>query len=438
MRKRWYVLAVAAGGLTAAAVWFWPVSPLWRSPPQAGRLWGFSPDGRIVVTSLVPLVQHLPPVVSRWDAETGKLLSRAVMPCKYPTRIKEVRPSPDGRLALVGEGFNLDPLGQRADFETGEWFLHDGVSGERRSGPMPDVAFVPVQPFSPDGRLFRGMRDDPQPWSGPSSFYFSATGKLAFALRHSDDLRAGTGLFAQDGETLAIIWWSRAEKTHAVQIIELPSGKERRWFDLPLGREANLRKWDGRYLAALLREPNGPQDSAAWRTFTFDLSQDVPEAVEDPMLAPGPDKRGPFAWFAGEDWVAYFTFVPRTESSGGRPGWWEKFRGWLGYGGSPSRSGIVVVRVADRTTGKTRYDLRQPLGHPCFMTTDGRRLVCQGVDDSVEVWEMDPPLRWPKALAAGTAVALTVLGLGRWRSTRSPGAEKPRKQLLFKRGGSRI
>jgi hypothetical protein len=421
VRKRWYVLAVAAGGLLGGAVWLWPVKALWRSPPQAGFPRGFSPDGRIVVTRLVPsqrhlspdlsvmrLVpaqRHLPPVVSRWDTETGKLLSKAYMQCEHPTRIKEVRPSPDGRLALVGEGFNSDPT--REDFESGEWFLHDGMTGKRFAGPIPDVSFVPVEPFSPDGRFFWAMRD-PEAWPRPSSIHSGATGELLFALPDRDRLEGVA--FAPDGETVAVLWLSKDEAAHLVRIIELPSGKERRKLQLPQRDWVMLGKWDGRQFEAVAFE------ASEVRWFTFDLAQDVVEGVEDPLRKESMDKGEPNVWIAGESWVAYVTPVPPPEPPD-NPGWWERLTTWMGARPALAQSPQLSVRLADRLTGETRYELLQPSG-PCFITADGRRLACAAENEAVEVWDLDPPPRWPRALAAGAVIALAVLALGRWRGTR--------------------
>ena len=151
MRKRWFILAALAGSLATLAVWFWPHGPAWRSGPNAGDLHGFSPDGRILVT----VYMDSNPVLSRWDAATGRLLSRATLPCADPKRMKRVKPSPDGRVAVVDEDTMKDGILENPRGED-RVYLHDGVTGERRAGPLPELRHVGFHAFSPDGQWFCG------------------------------------------------------------------------------------------------------------------------------------------------------------------------------------------------------------------------------------------------------------------------------------------
>src|SRR5262245_18698026 len=194
MRRRWYILAALAGVVAAVVVWAWPVGPRWRSGPEAGRLEGFSPDGGTLVTSRVPPGNGLTspnPEVSRWDADTGALLSRAEFPCAAPFFVMQVRPSADGRLALVGEG--VPPDVTRADLASGQWYLHDAVTGQRLAGPIRGVAGVGPGAFSPDGRWFKGIRGDPHGGFsklGSIDIYSSETGGLIVELPDQDGMRA--------------------------------------------------------------------------------------------------------------------------------------------------------------------------------------------------------------------------------------------------------
>src|SRR2546428_527542 len=103
MSKRTLYLAAFAGTLVAAGVWSWPEGPLWQVAKGAGRISGFSPDGRVLVTSGFHWggTQH----ITRWDSRTGRLLSRAEMDCDKPADrfdMRRVLPSVDGTLAMVG------------------------------------------------------------------------------------------------------------------------------------------------------------------------------------------------------------------------------------------------------------------------------------------------------------------------------------------------
>ncbi len=75
MSKRTCILAAFFGLLVGGAVWLWPARPMWVSEPGAGRIVGFSFDRRILVTCSDSA--HGDQAVSRWQVDTGRLLSRA-------------------------------------------------------------------------------------------------------------------------------------------------------------------------------------------------------------------------------------------------------------------------------------------------------------------------------------------------------------------------
>jgi hypothetical protein len=432
MRRRWYILAALAGVVAAGVVWAWPVGPRWRSGPEAGRLEGFSPDGRTLVTSRVPPGNGLTypnPEVSRWDAATGVLLGRADMSCAVPFTLKAVSPSADGRLALVGEGPTLDLTSQ--NFASGEWYLHDAVTGERLAGPIAGVAMASYGAFSRDGRWFTGTRGDPRggfKGLGGNDIFSAETGGLVVALPDRDGLRAWPS-FAPDGETAAVHWGPKDPKDagarHSVQIIELPSGRERRRFDLPPRNWVRVRNWDGRRLQVVASDPDVPSYGFPRRCYVFDLSQDpAGEGVEEPGLSEDANGEIPIYWAEDTGRAAYFRMVPPVPT--GTPSPLEDLlTRLLGPAHTPSRPMQVSVRFVDTATGATRYQLPRPIGHPVIVSPDGRLLACAGDEQSVEVWDTDPPTRWPGALAAGATAAGGVLALGWWRRRRPATAKRP-------------
>jgi hypothetical protein len=254
----WNILAVLAGCAVGAIVWFWPVGPLWRSGPGVGRIQGsgFSPDRRTLVTATVPLApgvgKQQPPEVYRWDAATGKSVARVALPGVLPEAIRLIHTSPDGRFALVGEDrhFSLN----NSNFTTGDWYLYDAVTGDRRAGPLPGIAQVSYLAFSPDNRWFWAYRGDPdQEFSGVHGgidLFSTETGQRVLALPDEGDWRPQTCCFAPDSMTAAVVWIHKGatpdECTYQVCVNELPSGRERRRITLPSGSWVRAERWDGR------------------------------------------------------------------------------------------------------------------------------------------------------------------------------------------------
>jgi hypothetical protein len=356
------------------------------------------------------------------------------LPCVDSQKIKVVRPSPDGQVALVGEGMPADRGG--LNFGTGDWYLYDAVSGQRRAGPIARVAWIAPKAFSEDGRWFWGRRGDPQGGLDATEgavVFSAATGDLVLDLLDRDGMRAGMCFFAPDGETVAVVWVTPGQPPrdtrHTIQIIDLPSGQERCRLNLPPSEWEWFDKWDGRLLWAVERLP-GEQAPAGvphnsfvqlpavpafrLKCWAFDLSPGgMGEGIEQPLLlgrTSGP--AGSSYWQEGPGWAAYFQLVP-PEAQGTADGWWSPLMARLVGKRDPAPM-RVTVRVADPASGATRYEFPRPMGYPCAIAPDGRRLACAGGSHSVEVWDADPWPRWPGAVAAGVAAAAGVLALG-WR-----------------------
>src|SRR5262249_13034242 len=146
---------------------------------------------------------------------------------------------------------------------------------------------------------------------------------LIVELPDQDGMRAFP-YFPPDGETVAVHWTPRDPKDGAardsVQIIELPSGRERYRFELP-PRKWGVRKWDGRRLEALAIDPDGPPDGYLRRCYVFDLSQNpVGEGVEEPGLNEPSDRGMPVYWAEDAGRAAYFSWVPPAPT--GTPSPW--------------------------------------------------------------------------------------------------------------------
>jgi hypothetical protein len=320
------LLALFTSIVAAGFVYGWPVGPLWRAGPDAGRLDGFSSDGRIIVTTRVQYQKS--PEVRRWEATTGKLLSNVEMQCSDAKSLKDAWPSNDGSMVLVGEGKPVTP--SVASFETGIWFLHDGITGKRLLGPFPDVAsFGGRHAFSADGRWFRGLRGDPgggyKSLSGPDVFS-TDTGKLVFRQSDKDGMVAGGCMFDPTGRS-ALLFWDKKDgddRWQTVQVVELPSGKEGRLIQLPWRTMVRSQRWDGRFLEMIAREPDKPIGDAQWWSCTYDLSQEpAEEPAEDPVLQTRVDDAGKrINWMNGSNWLIYFHFESRPPKRRGLAAGW--------------------------------------------------------------------------------------------------------------------
>jgi hypothetical protein len=219
-------------------------------------------------------------------------------------------------------------------------------------------------------------------------------------------------------------WGGRAKEREAgrtvYRILELPSGKERRRFQLPPGPWLVFDRWDGRYLEVRAMKPDGPAGETLWYTTIFDLDQDdLGAGFEDPALR-GRRNNGTWnAWKNGPDWLMYFTIGPSPPSRQGPAGWFDSLAVRIGAARPPTRGRQVTVRFADRDTGVIRYELPRPVDVDLHVSPDGHRLVCGNNEYGVEVWDTSPPVRWHKALLAGLAAAGGVLAIAKWRRRRA-------------------
>jgi hypothetical protein len=344
------------------------------------------------------------------------------MACADPAKLKLVWPSADGKLALVGEGGPL-PNTARADFGTGDWYLHDGVTGQRRLGPIPGVVMAYRSSFSLDGRWFHAFRSpfahrpgDPQ----NTAIFSAATGDVLIELAERNNLTASC-LFAPDGCSAVVTWWPKqyplGETTLAVEVIELPSGKLRRRCELPKRPWVWARRWDGRILEMMVNLPADGQGRVPTRSCVFDLTRDpIGVGVENPLLTAFLDaESGPNHWQAGNGWLAFFT-VHRTPPT---PPWHQKVREWLqaklGIGFFDKEHRYFSAKFVDPATGAFRYEVPRLLQPTCLVSPDGRLLAADVGESAIEVWQIPPTPRWPIALVAGLGVATAVALFGRYR-----------------------
>jgi hypothetical protein len=219
--------------------------------------------------------------------------------------------------------------------------------------------------------------------------------------------------FAPDGSSAAVLlhshgtstptasvsaWTRRPSKDWraAILLVDLPSGKALRWLNLPRRPWTYIRRWDGRRLEMVASLDDAPRGFGLEWCFIFDLLQDpVSETKEGDTDRV--DK------FQGPGWRAEFD--PEAPLLAGTLGFW--YASWI----DPllRKVGIVrqdtdghyMVRIVDSKTGGTQREMSSPVPWPLMFSPDGRRMVCPAVGEGVEVWDTDPPPRWPWIAGAG-------------------------------------
>src|SRR5262249_8429255 len=126
--------------------------------------------------------------------------------------------------------------------------------------------------------------------------------------------------WAPDGESVAVDWVVGPRKEekldqHNIQVVELPSGRERHRFAVPHNME--IKSWDGRRLETIgTGYAESRNEYVFHSTFYFDLAEDpVGDGVEDPLLCGNWDEVETTWWKEGPGWVAFFHEVRPSDLS---------------------------------------------------------------------------------------------------------------------------
>jgi hypothetical protein len=206
---------------------------------------------------------------------------------------------------------------------------------------------------------------------------------------------------------------------YTVHIVEVPSGHERRHFDLPAGF-SQIDGWDGRHLRVLLFAKSQPRGLMEHHRRAFDVLQDsLGEGADDRLLSQ-PFSSSPNRLLDGPGWLAEVSSGPFRD----KPPFAiarERLSARLGLRRSPESRDVLErddlrVRIFDPATGSLRYELPRRLVDPVHISPDGRLVACASDHGAVEVWESSPR-RWPRPLAVGVVAGglVFLLRLG-WRS----------------------
>jgi hypothetical protein len=305
------------------------------------------------------------------------------------------------------------------NFKKGQWYVHDGVTGQRRIGPIPGI--VMAWTVSPDNRWFTGSPSDPMNGLDQSEglFLFSTTSGQRIPLRPDrDGVIATFCLFTTDGTSAAVAWRTNkgepANVDHVIQIIELPSGRPRRQFVLPRRDWVRIDWWDGRYVRAVANQA----DRKRRTHYVFDTTQEpVGDGVAQPLFL---ESQGMHFSLEAEACLAHVYFLPPGSPPSTFIAWVDSIAGWMGRRRPTPNGRGLKAEIVDTATGAPRYEIPCRLRHPCRLTPDGQLLACAAEDDGLEVWDTQPPRRWPIMLAAAAAAGGAIVALGRWRCRRQP------------------
>jgi hypothetical protein len=303
-------------------------------------------------------------------------------------------------------------------------FLFDGETGQPRAS-LGEMSYPGSGTFSPDGRwLWVRLGRKPRGLDCLEIFA-AATGKRVVAERDNVEEIPVNCCFSPDGNAAAVEWLRGSTTT--IRIVELPSGREIRRFDLPRRIGQRATEWVGDGLYATVEVPNGPK-GYLWQTYSFDLTAEfIGEGRPEPLLGGRRDAlKGQTYWCRGPGWVAHL--------SSGRE-LWEEWIQWLGakmgFKLSSRSEKDCVLRFLNADTGRLRYELPIPVKFPCAISSDGKRLAWVESYGVVEVWDVDPPGRWPWVLVSGIVGAGLTLVLGRWRPrTKASSAGSMGNQLV--------
>jgi hypothetical protein len=413
VRRRWLLLAVLVGLLSALAVWSWPAAPLWRRAiAEDGVVLGFGPDDRALYTAEGISGTAGNPRLCCWDVATGSLLGSVEL--SFPEHIGglSVRLSPDAGTVVLA-----DAMGGSHSWVC---YLYDAATGRRRAGALTEVQHINPEPFSRNGAWFWVPHGSAaKPWDGIDVIE-SATGRRVVQLRDRGDAKPLDACFAPDGSAIAVHWRHSAKGAarDQVGIVKLPGGVEYRRFDLPSRMWQRVDKWVGERLYAEVDVPDGPTGHYFRRSYSFDLSApSIGEGTEEPLLFGHVNgTAGQTYWEDGPGWLAHLSLESRQPKTWEQ--WLERLAAKAGFKYRARRGLHVSARFLDPDTGELRYEVPTSFVYNVVIANDGRRIAAVQPEGIVEVWDTKPNPRWPWASVAGIATACLILLLGRWRSLR--------------------
>jgi hypothetical protein len=425
MRKRWLVLALILGLASAETGWLWLTGPLWNrdfrvfcDPLQ------FSADSRqlLVADGLQVDGPDRPLPRLLWcDSDTGKIVSSVDLACPGPRMSMAVFISPTASTALIMIEKPAKDSDHDAPQERFAYFLHDAKTGSRLCGPVKPAIGKPA--LSPDGQWAWGRCLDlpPSPVSQAFAVIEMRTGKPVLELREQNGVKPLGLCFAPDSRALAVIG-RNATSTSFLQVFALPGGELRRQTELPGRGIQVIQKWvENRiYLQAIALIGQDSEDDPGpplycRKVYSFDPQVDSIDGrrIESSVMMRFEHKGERNYTYDGPGWLAHVGIgrYDRTKR--------EEVFDWLTEKIArkhKTRIGSYArVRFLDPDTGELRYEVPARLNTPYLISPDGKRVASRYSDSTVEIWDANPPPRWPWCTGAAAVVAGTTLLYGRWR-----------------------
>jgi hypothetical protein len=399
LRRRWFVLALFAGLAAALAAGVWAGGPTWRSDTFGPAFDpAFSDDGAALFTFhglAPPPGQPCAPLAVRRDAATGAVLG--AVPIHWEGPPAGGSPARSDRLWVTRlQGGQRILVGQLSGASPSHfaYYVHDAATGRAATGPLraDRLGFY----RSPDGRWFGAARE----------------ALLRVLPRPGDRVRWAA--FAPGGGRVAV---HRAPEVghgpHAIEVYELPSGREGPRLELPPRDWQRAYEWapDGR-LRVEAQEPDGTgPGNFDRRTYSFGVGDaDFGSERAEPLLSGyAATGRGQSFWETGPGWVARLDFPDAVAPLWKRGLLWAAAK--LGRSPGVGRAEDLHVRVRFLDPdGAVRSEVPWvPFRYA--IAPDARHVAGIGPDGRVEVWQVDrlPPWLW--SLAAGVLCGGLVLAV---------------------------
>jgi hypothetical protein len=434
------LLALLVSG--AVWVWLWVPRPMWRQELELnGELAPRFRDNQVVVTTHISATHpERVPFVSFWEIETGRLMRRvevrlpadAGIPCSIQV---------EGNANIVQVATSTEAPSPIGAAKANRFYLYDLDAGRVVHGPFEKNDFtygsaelsvlMQVSPRSmyflkryPSSGIVRGSRT--------VEVFDMKTGKLLTTFQKEPTKTLVDFAFSPDDAALAVLWGEDLPKSSgyaegfsrqfSLAVHDLPSGQLR--FVVPkVGNYGvNLKRWQDNILYVGERSSPG-EFNRVFKAFILS-KQSWSEIPGDTLLR---DKQLIYCTDFGSDWVSYL----RADSpSQPRPAvhWTEKVRDWLLLWVRDSQgSGVYFhFEMLNRPDGSLRYKSPRPVRGGLFVTPNGQRLVCMnapakgmlGQASGIEVWNLEPPLKWPYAVGSGAVTYAVWFAMRKYRSRR--------------------